>query len=273
MANADGRSERVERGTRHGAIAALHGHRGAIGGRTIRRLPAPFAAIVVELGGRPEWRAADRRNWRPYPRVALHGLMTVWSEGRFAAGTSQDCLMALIEPWAVPFLLQVEAAATVDNVIDLEHALPQWSTALLDAVERADDPQDRLARLERAVADRIGRERPGPELAEFVAASRASAGGLRLDAFVRAVGARERSFRNTVRAALGVPPKQWCVLERFSANLARLHPGPWRDGRPAEPDYFDQAHEIHEFRRLAGITPGAYRREKLAGDRRVYATG
>lgn len=272
MADANGGGERVERQARHDAVRALHGHRGAVGGRTIRRLPAPFAAIVVELGDRPCWRRPGVA-WRPYPRVALHGLMTVWSEGRFEPGAGQDCLMALIEPWAVRPLLGLAAAAAVDDVIDLERLLPRWAETLLGAVKRIEDPQDRLALLESLIADRVGCGDPSPDLARFVSASRASAGGLRLDAFARAGGLRERSFREAVRNSLGVPPKQWCVLERFSANLVRFHPTPWPRVQAGEPDYFDQAHEIHEFRRLAGVTPGTYRRAKAAGDRRVYALG
>ncbi len=273
MAGTSEPGERIERRARHRAVRALHGHRGAIGGRTIRRMPAPFAAIVVELGARPDWRGPDDTRWRPYPRIALHGLMTVWSEGRFAPGTSQDCLMALIEPWAVRPLIGVEAWATIDGVIDLENALPAWGAALLRRLERAEDPEDRLSRLEQAIAERVPGDQPGTALTEFLTAARDSAGGVRLDAFIQTVGRSERSFRNAVHAGLGVSPKQWCVIERFAANLLRLHPKPWGDGRVAEPDYFDQAHEIHEFRRLSGVTPGAYRREKEAGDRRVYAIG
>ncbi len=39
------------------------------------------------------------------------------------------------------------------------------------------------------------------------------------------------------------------------------------------PAYYDQAHEIHEFRRLAGVTPSVYRHEKAEGDRRLFAIG
>jgi AraC-like DNA-binding protein len=74
------------------------------------------------------------------------------------------------------------------------------------------------------------------------------------------------------QSGIGVSPKKWCEIERFAANLRRLHPNPWTD-EGAAPDYFDQAHEIREFRSMAGITPGAYRREKLMGDRRVFAFG
>lgn len=263
-------AQRIDRQPRHDAILALHAHRGAAAGRPFRRLPGPFAAIVIDLGGTGTWREAGERTWRPYPRIALHGLMRGWTEAGARPPTT-DCLMALLEPWAAGPFLGLPAAATVDRVTDLEAALPGWGRSLVAELGRLDNPCDRIAQLEDMIAGRLDRTAPPAGLSHFLAASRASGGALRLRAYARAVGHSDRSLRHRVNAGLGIGPKRWCRLERFSANLIRLHPDPWR--RAAAPDYFDQAHEIHEFRHLAGITPGAYRREKEAGDRRVYATG
>lgn len=260
-------AERFERPARHRAVRALHGHRGALDGRTIRRLPAPFAAIVVELADRPCWRGPDGE-WRSYPRLALHGLMTVWSEGRFAPRAEQDCLMVLLEPWAVRALTGLDPAASVDTVLDLENLRPRWSVHVLQRLRRAAEPGDRLRLLEQSLGEAVDGDPPA-EIAHFMAAARSTAGAVRLEES----GLGGRAFRGAVRAWLGMPPKRWCVLERFSANLVRLHPQPWPEARSAEPDYFDQAHEIGEFRRLAGVTPGVYRRAKAAGDPRLYALG
>lgn len=261
-----------ERPPRIEALLALHCHSGAVGPGMIRRLPAPFAAIVIDVGSRQQWRPAGASAWLPYPRVALHGLMTCWSEARFEAGR-QNCLMALLQPWAVGPFLGASASDAVNRVIDLERVLPGWSAALLRELARADAPEDLLGKLEERVAARLKREPVDGQILDFLEASRGSAGQLRLGDYARSVGRPQRRLRCLVRESLGVAPKQWCILSRFSANLLRLHPRPWERAPPVEPDYFDQAHEIHEFRRLAGITPGAYRREKLAGDRRVYAAG
>ncbi|MFD8152732.1 helix-turn-helix domain-containing protein [Streptomyces sp. NPDC059720] len=60
---------------------------------------------------------------------------------------------------------------------------------------------------------------------------------------------------------LGVPPKRYARVRRFQRLLRRVNAG---QGPPdwaalaADCGYHDQAHLIHEFRALAGITPGAY---------------
>ncbi|WP_338783972.1 AraC family transcriptional regulator [Streptomyces sp. DG1A-41] len=60
---------------------------------------------------------------------------------------------------------------------------------------------------------------------------------------------------------LGLPPKRYARVRRFQRLLGRVNAGP---GEPdwavlaADCGYHDQAHLIHEFRALAGITPTAY---------------
>ncbi|MFE7897588.1 helix-turn-helix domain-containing protein [Streptomyces sp. NPDC057424] len=60
---------------------------------------------------------------------------------------------------------------------------------------------------------------------------------------------------------LGLPPKRYARIRRFQRLLGRVNAG---HGAPdwaalaADCGYHDQAHLIHEFRALAGITPTAY---------------
>ena len=97
---------------------------------------------------------------------------------------------------------------------------------------------------------------------------RREAGNIALGPFL---GSSGRRFREDFRAEIGCSPKRWARLERFAATIHQLHPSGWgdRDGLPL-PDHYDQAHAIREFQEHAGITPGAYRAIKAAGDPRLF---
>lgn len=73
-------------------------------------------------------------------------------------------------------------------------------------------------------------------------------------------GMTPKQYRQTFSAATGLKPKEYARLARFSAALQRLSPGRGTVTEAAvECLYFDQAHLVHEFKALAGMTPTAYR--------------
>lgn len=76
------------------------------------------------------------------------------------------------------------------------------------------------------------------------------------------LGHGERRLRQRFAAEVGVSPKSWLSLMRANRYLTSLHPAT----RSTEFEYADDSHAIRAFRRFAGITPGAYRDLKAAGD-------
>ncbi|GGX04531.1 helix-turn-helix domain-containing protein [Streptomyces lomondensis] len=75
------------------------------------------------------------------------------------------------------------------------------------------------------------------------------------------LGWTSRRLARNCAEQLGLPPKRYARIRRFQRLLGRVNAGP---GAPdwavlaADCGYHDQAHLIHEFRALAGITPTAY---------------
>jgi AraC-like DNA-binding protein len=65
---------------------------------------------------------------------------------------------------------------------------------------------------------------------------------------------------------VGVAPKLACRVARFRAAVSLLHDRPRTDLSAVAFDagYADQPHLTREFRALAGMTPGAYRRRHAA---------
>jgi len=77
----------------------------------------------------------------------------------------------------------------------------------------------------------------------------------------RASGCGPARFIARFEQAVGLTPKRYARVLRFHAlieGLARQAPEDWAQ-IAAEAGYADQSHLIHEFKRLAGMLPTAYR--------------
>ncbi len=82
----------------------------------------------------------------------------------------------------------------------------------------------------------------------------------RIEAVQRASNCSPQQFIRRFDAAVGHTPKRHARVLRFNAllpRLVRVGPIDWAEAAVAG-GYFDQSHLIHEFKRLAGVTPTAY---------------
>lgn len=76
-------------------------------------------------------------------------------------------------------------------------------------------------------------------------------------------GWSQRHFRRRFAAEVGLPPKDYGSLLRFSAALTAMTTRPWHDpsALAAEFGYYDQSHLTRDFHRFAGTSPAAYSAE------------
>lgn len=82
----------------------------------------------------------------------------------------------------------------------------------------------------------------------------------RIDAVQSASNCSAPPFIQRFDATVGITPKRYARVLRFNAllpRLVRVGPRDWAQ-IAVEGGYFDQSHLIHEFERLAGLTPVAY---------------
>jgi AraC-like DNA-binding protein len=133
----------------------------------------------------------------------------------------------------------------------------------------ADGPERKLELLEAMLADRLPRVR-GLHPAVAMALSRfAHDGGVR--EVVARSGYSHRRFIALFRGAVGITPKTYTRVLRFQRVLARLARAPssaWVDVA-LDAGYSDQSHFNREFRELAGVSPGEYRRAAPAAAHHV----
>ncbi|MDQ2712630.1 MAG: helix-turn-helix domain-containing protein [Acidobacteriota bacterium] len=85
-------------------------------------------------------------------------------------------------------------------------------------------------------------------------------GGLPLSHLVSRLGVSRRTFERRFSAQVGMTPKRFARVQRLQRVLrsVRVSSSPDWCTLAAEHGYSDQAHLIHDFRDLAGITPSGY---------------
>ncbi|MCK8434895.1 helix-turn-helix transcriptional regulator [Streptomyces sp. D2-8] len=224
-------------------------------------LPTGAAQLLVNLdvdalSSSPLRRGADRRT----RGAAVHG---PFSEPAVIDPAQQRAVLwvAFRPAGARPFLA-APVSAVRDELVGLDEL---WGTdgavlreRLLEAVA-AGGPRAVLRALEAALLGRA--EHPlEPDPAVRLAAALLGRGAPVGEVADR-LGWTARRLARSCTEQLGLPPKRYARIRRLQRLLRRVNAG---HGPPewavlaADCGYHDQAHLIHEFRALAGITPTAY---------------
>ncbi|CAM5666607.1 helix-turn-helix domain-containing protein [Streptomyces purpurascens] len=223
-------------------------------------LPTGGAQLLVNLDGdlfsSSPLRGADRRTrgaavQGPYTEPALidpaQQRAVVWVAFRPAGADPfltapvsavRDELAGLDELWGTDGAVLRERLLEAMAAGGPEAVLRELETVLLGRAERPLEP-DPAVRLAAVLLDR---GTPVGEVADRL-------------------GWTSRRLARRCAEQLGLPPKRYARVRRFQRLLRRVNSGA---GAPdwavlaADCGYHDQAHLIHEFRALAGITPTAY---------------
>jgi AraC-like DNA-binding protein len=134
--------------------------------------------------------------------------------------------------------------------------------ALRDDLMEAATPHARLLRLEAYLMARLALARPADTMAvHAVAAMQRDPSLADIAPVQRASGLGPTRFIARFEQQVGLTPKRFARVLRFRSLLERVAHQPPDDWAlaAAEAGYADQAHLIHEFRRITGFTPTAYR--------------
>ncbi|MBT9526958.1 MAG: AraC family transcriptional regulator [Rhizobacter sp.] len=133
---------------------------------------------------------------------------------------------------------------------------------LREELQETRSPHDRLLRVEAYLMARL--QHAAPADAMVMAALRTLAqqpGSAVIEPVQRASGCGPTQFISRFERSVGLTPKRYARVLRFHAliqTLALETPQDWAL-TAAEAGYADQSHLIHEFKRLAGMVPSAYR--------------
>ncbi|WP_019340177.1 helix-turn-helix transcriptional regulator [Stutzerimonas stutzeri] len=130
---------------------------------------------------------------------------------------------------------------------------------LSDALAELDrDAQQRL--VERELLARLNdtqtRRSPAQQLLSQIAAHQ---GRARLADLMRAVPLGQRQLERVFRHQVGLTPKQFSRIQRVALVRDELRIGGSLPDTALTCSYADQAHFIHDFKAVVGMTPGQYR--------------
>ncbi|MGN2243161.1 helix-turn-helix domain-containing protein [Frateuria sp. GZRR33] len=166
----------------------------------------------------------------------------------------------VFRPGGAGALTGEDMGAMAGGDVDLASLFGGDASALRQRLLETADPRERLALLERWLLQRMRLPRPEACVAHALAWLGRTPQAVRIGSLVRESGVSERRLVRLFRRQVGYGPKQYARLLRFRAVVAQVHGLSQVDwaGVAADGGYCDQAHLAHEFRRFAGVTPGAF---------------
>ncbi|MCD2443519.1 helix-turn-helix domain-containing protein [Agromyces sp. SYSU K20354] len=168
-----------------------------------------------------------------------------------------------LRPAGLAVLADLAAADLVDGTFAVSAATDPRLYGVLEEIAAADGVDARAATADRVIASALQRHPIGSDgrlanavLDELLARLRSRAG----DSLAIAFGVSERAVQRALHDSIGLGPKRVTRLVRLQEVARRLAAPAGVDlaTLAAELGYVDQAHLQHDFREVAGVSPGAY---------------
>jgi AraC-like DNA-binding protein len=225
-----------------------------------RLLPDGSMELVVNLAD-DEVRVYDRRDQSRYERLSGGVLIGPHSDFFVIDTAEQQRVLGVhFRPGgAFPFL-SLPAEELHGLHVSLAEVWSGFATEFRERLLAAPDTETRFDLLESALLHRLARplaHHPavGFALREFHRPDNGAVAAVR-----EQTGLSERRFIELFRQQVGLPPKLYCRVRRFQRAIRRVaheRAIDWADVAISS-GYFDQAHLIHDFRAISGLSPGEY---------------
>jgi AraC-like DNA-binding protein len=179
----------------------------------------------------------------------------------------QDGLQVDLTPVGAYAVFGVPMAELTNRVVSLDGLLGGDFERLVDRLLGAPGWEQRFGVLDEALSVAAANgPRPAPEVAWLWHELARDVGNGSIGALAEETGWSRRHLADRFRREIGLGPKALARVLRFRRAVRRLHDSSGAGtlaAVAAECGYYDQAHFNHEFRVLAGCTPGEF----LAADR------
>ena len=224
-------------------------------------LPSGNTNLIFALHDAPISWASGKSGitWRSWTHSIVHGPQTSY----YLAGPKPKGTVVGVSfrPGMAGPILGVPLSELQDAHIPLDELWGYRASGLHDRLASANDPLAMLRLLESELIARI--RRPlllHPAVAYALGSNLSGYNPSQINHIRKQTGYSARHFIELFRSAVGLTPKRYYRIRRFSSVLAHLAA---RDSSLADvavsAGYADQAHLSREFRELAGITPSSYR--------------
>jgi len=236
-----------------------------------RGLPSRLLTFIISLDGPVEMLPPVGADARPVGRTS------VTSMDAFVGGLDlcmtpirhngrQHGIAIELTPLGAGVVLGVPAGALVREVVPLTALLGARGRELIGRLHDAAGWPAKFAVLD-AVLGRTLHERfaPAAEVAHAWSLLHDSPDGLDVARLAREVGWSRRTLSQRLRQDIGYPPRQLDRLFRFGRSRSLIQRGhlPTLTDVALQAGYFDHAHLVHEWQKLAGCTPTEWLAEVL----------
>jgi len=166
--------------------------------------------------------------------------------------------------WSAP-LFGVAANELTDRIVQLQDLWGRSADDLRDELVAARSAPEVIERLTRAIA---ARTRASVESASARLARHAvrllEGDQVRVEHVAERLGVTARHLRRAFASSIGIGPKDFARTVRLQRAVRMATTSTDWSRIAAAAGYYDQAHLIADFRKLVGLTPGAFARR--AGD-------
>src|SRR5688572_14065938 len=219
-----------------------------------RGLPSRHLTFIVSLTKPVEMVFDGMPGRQPVRMASFVGGLQTWPAQIRHDGNEHGIAIELT-PLGAPAVLGALAGELAGQVVELDDLLAARSRELSERLKEAEGWPARFAVLDEILV-RGFRERYAPEVIVTQAWDRLvqGAGGQDVESLADDVGWSRRHLTERIRREVGLPPRQLNRVLRFERSRGLLHrPGPRNLTEVAlEAGYFDHAHMVHEWQRLAG---------------------
>ena len=237
--------------------------------------PAPPLSQWVDCFWIQEGYVRPHARERVMPAATLDLVFVLDADGRATSGVSGPRSTASVLETSRPFsaigvhfrpgggrrFFGVPVGELHDLSVPLDAVWGRFAAQVSDRLWEAGSADSRFRALDDALRQRADdRAALPPAVAYAVDAIARSQGGRPMRDIVDRIGMSPRRFSDVFRDHVGLSPKLFCRLTRFTAALAHMErhaKGDLADAALAC-GYFDQAHFNHDFRSFSGITPSTY---------------
>jgi AraC-like DNA-binding protein len=228
-----------------------------------RELPSGEVPLIINFGSRVRERKAHSHEWHEHGTftAGLHEAFTVVE----STGPSHGMQVNFTAIGAELFYNRPLADFT-NRTVDLADVFGSPADTLSARLHDATSWEGRFSILDHEIASRISVGRQPPQSVTWAWQELLkSAGRTRIAALVRHIGWSERHFVAQFRDHVGVTPKAFAQILRFSRAVRVLTST--RDVTLTDValgcGYYDQAHFTRDFHEFAGITPSAVLESRL----------
>jgi AraC-like DNA-binding protein len=230
-----------------------------------QEVPSTRVPLIVNFGSR--WRlsaSADGSGGHELRDSFVAGLAE-WSTYVVPAGAAK-CIQVNFTPIGAHLFLGLPMHELTNLVVDVDDVLARADRDLVARLEAAPSWESRFALVDTVIASRVASaRRPAPEILWAWRALEHTNGSVRVGALAQRVGRSRRHLAVAFREHVGLTPKRFARVVRFSRAVGLIQRG--RGGSFAELayecGYFDQAHLIRDFREFAGTTPVEFARRVI----------